>query len=73
MRNHGIDDIGRVGRAARDDIQAAGGEACVGECASNGPVAARGEVGRFEDCGVAAGEGGGCGADTKDVRRVPGH
>lgn len=47
MGNHGVDDIGSVGGAARDDIQAAGGEACVGECASDGPVAARGEVGGF--------------------------
>lgn len=72
MRNHGVDDGGRVGGAARDDIQAAGGEARVSECASNGPVAARGEVGGFKDCGVAAGEGGGGGADAKDVGRVPG-
>lgn len=72
MRNHGVDDSRGVGGAARDNIQAAGGEARVGECASNGPVAARGEVGGFQDCGVASGEGCGGGADAKDVGRIPG-
>lgn len=38
--DHRIDDLGRVLRGAVDDIQTAGGEACIFEGATDGPVAA---------------------------------
>lgn len=67
----GGDGCGVLG-AVGEDVEAAGGEAGLGEDGADGPEAAGGELGPFEHGGVAAGEGVGHGPDAEDVGSVPG-
>lgn len=53
MLNHGGDDLGGVLRPTGNDVQAPCGEACVLECAADGPVAFWGEFGGFYHCCVS--------------------
>ena len=70
LDQQGGDGRGVLG-AVREHVEAAGGQAGFLEDGADGPVAARGELGRFEDGGVARCEGVGDGAEAEDVRRVP--
>lgn len=56
----------------RDRVEDAGGEAARAEAVGDGPGAAGGEFGGFEDRGVARGKGKGDGANAEDVGCVPG-
>lgn len=69
--DHGVDNLGGVLRAARDQVQAAGGQTGVLEGANKGPVRAGGVFGGFQDGRVTGCEGACGAADAKDVWRIP--
>ena len=56
----------------RDGVEDAGGEAAGAEAVGDGPGAAGGEFGGFEERGVARGQGKDDGAHAEDVGCVPG-
>ena len=65
-------DLSGVLGAVREHVEAPCWEAGFLEDRPNGPVAAWGELGRFQDGGVAGCEGVGHSAEAEDVGRVPG-
>lgn len=69
--DHGVDDLGGILRPARDQVKTARGQTGIVEGAGDGPVAAGGEFGGFENGGVAGSERAGGGADAEDVGSVP--
>ena len=62
---------GGVGGAAVDDVDDAVGEARRLQDGADDPEGAGGQLGAFEDAGVAGGDGVGYGAEAEDERRVP--
>lgn len=70
--DHSGDHLGGILRTTGNDIQAARRETCVLERAPNGPVTFWGEFGGFDDSRVPGSESTCCGANTEDVRCIPG-
>ena len=71
MLDQRLRDFGRVLRPVSQNVETAGWEPGFGKNGPDGPVATGGQLGRFQDGGVACCKGVDYGAEAEDVGCVP--